>query len=175
LKASGHANDDLMAILSSEHDDLLKTLEQLQQLRHRGRSATEEEWAVYGAHLIEVYREHAEREHRWLFPLLEQPPRGAAARWDPRITKETTLNAMIKGFPELLGVLHTFHLDCRWFGTQTLEEAAWYHGLPVEDLLGALNQSIAARRARRVPSCGGGDSGKRVDVGCVRGLPRERN
>jgi len=46
----------------------------------------------------------------------------------------------------LVDVLHAFRLDCRWFGSDTLEEAAWYHGIHVDDLLGTLNQSIKAGR-----------------------------
>jgi iron-sulfur cluster repair protein YtfE (RIC family) len=145
LKASGQAREDLMAILAAEHEDLLKTLEHLQQLRSRGWSVDDEEFMTYSTHLIELYREHTEREHRWLFPLLEQPPQ-VSARQPAAVSKDTTLNAMIRRFPELLDVLHAFRLDCRWFGSDTLEEVAWYHGVQVEHLLGELNRSLTERR-----------------------------
>lgn len=82
LKASGQARPDLMEMLESEHEDLLKTLESLQQLRHQYASSHDETWRAYGFHLIELYREHTEREHRWLFPVLEQLPQRAEGSFD---------------------------------------------------------------------------------------------
>ena len=60
------------------------------------------------------------------------------------ITKDTTLNALVKRFPQLLRVLHIVGLDQPWHGTETLEEVAWYRGLEVQDLLGELNRSTEA-------------------------------
>lgn len=182
LRTSGQSTQEVVALLAAEHEDLLTTLEQLKQLRHRELASSSEAFRAYGFHLIAVYREHTEREHRWLFPLLEQPPPVAASESDrpPRparlppvegsplaqhragqaglqtarepggasrpvslITKEMTLNTLIRRFPGLLHVLHTLRLDYRWFGSDTLEEAAWYHGIQVEGLLEELNRAIA--------------------------------
>ena len=147
LKASGHARPALMTILESEHEDLLETLEYLQQLQQRALPADDVELTTYAFHLIELYREHTDREHRWLFPLLEQlpPPTKAETRV---ISKDMTLNAMMRCFPRLRTVLHALGLDYRWYGSHTLEEAAWYHGMQIEEVLGALNQSIAIRGDR---------------------------
>lgn len=73
-------------------------------------------------------------------PALEQPPEAGARR--AAVSKEMTLNAVVKRFPELLHVLHAFQIDMPWFGSDTLEELAWHRGLPVEDVLGELNRSI---------------------------------
>lgn len=73
-------------------------------------------------------------------PALEQPPQAGAGR--AAVSKEMTLNAVVKRFPELLHVLHACQIDMPWFGSDTLEEVAWHRGLPVEDVLGELNRSI---------------------------------
>ena len=87
--------------------------------------------------LAQLPDEHAVLEHRVPRPKpLPQPP----------ITQDTTLNALIRQFPELLHVLHAFRLDSPWWGSETVGEAAWYHGMPVERVLEELNRSLTVRR-----------------------------
>ncbi len=60
------------------------------------------------------------------------------------VQKDMSLNAVIVRFPDAHGVLRRFRLNQRWFGSDTVEEVAWYHGLSVENLLAELNRSIGA-------------------------------
>ena len=62
----------------------------------------------------------------------------------PPITKDTTLNALVKRFPHLLRVLHVVGLDQPWHGTETLEEVAWYRGMEVENLIQELNCAVGS-------------------------------
>lgn len=87
--------------------------------------------------LAQLPDEHAVLEH--LGPRPKPLPR-------PPITKDTTLNALIRQFPQLLHVLHAFRLDSPWWGGETLEEAAWYQGVPVERVLEELDRSITTVR-----------------------------
>ncbi len=67
-------------------------------------------------------------------------------------TSSMTLNLLVKRFPETLRVLHDLGLDTPWGGCTTLEAAARYRGVPMEELLGALSEAIARHRSsvRRV-------------------------
>lgn len=60
----------------------------------------------------------------------------------PMLTKDMTLNAIVRQFPQLLEVLHAAGLTDPWWGSETLEEAAWYHGLSVEHLLAGLKEAV---------------------------------
>lgn len=80
LKASGHARPELVERLHTEHEELLKTLEELLQFRRPGWSVDSELFLIYSSYLVELYREHTDQEHRWLFPLLEQLPRRSPCR-----------------------------------------------------------------------------------------------
>lgn len=57
---------------------------------------------------------------------------------DPRLP----LNALVEEHPELLGVLHRFGLDTCCGGGLPLEEAARRHGLPLAQLLEALEAAL---------------------------------
>ena len=144
LRAGGQAREELVAILTAEHRDLLRTIGRLRQLRGRGLSAYDEEVVTYAAHLLELYREHSDREQRWLFPLLEQPAPSWGWHGEETISKEISLNALVKQFPELEHVLHAFQLDRDWFGHHSLEEAAWHSGVRLDTLLEALQRRTAA-------------------------------
>ena len=58
------------------------------------------------------------------------------------ITKDTTLNAAVKRYPELLYLLNTFRLDQPWCGSETLEWVAWHRGMPVDGVVDELNRAI---------------------------------
>jgi iron-sulfur cluster repair protein YtfE (RIC family) len=153
LRASRQAREDLIRVLTDEHEDLLRTLEHLDQLRPGRWSVRDEEFVTYSRHLIELYHEHADREHRLLFPLLEQPPPPpspqpveAPGLAIDRITPTTTLNAMVRRYPTLRQALRELHLDHPHFGGETLEEAAWHRGLEVEELLAELTRVLGLQR-----------------------------
>ena len=77
LQASGHARPDVVARLLADHQDLRETLHQLERFCSHPRLLGDERFLLYSAHLIDLYREHSDREHQCLFPALEQlpPPR----------------------------------------------------------------------------------------------------
>ncbi len=74
LQASGHARSSLVARLLLEHHDLRQTLEQLRPFLRHPRPSQDDAFLLYSSHLIDLYQEHSEKEHRWLFPLIEQLP-----------------------------------------------------------------------------------------------------
>ena len=74
LHASGHARSDVVTRLLAEHADLRETLRQLARFCSHPRLLHDEMFLLYSAHLIDLYREHSDREHRWLLPVLEQLP-----------------------------------------------------------------------------------------------------
>ena len=57
----------------------------------------------------------------------------------------TTLNAVVKRYPGLLYLLNTFRLDQPWFGSETLEWAAWHRGMQVDEVVSELNRVITQR------------------------------
>lgn len=59
------------------------------------------------------------------------------------IAKEMTVNHILREHPQTLRVLRQFHLEAEWAGTEPLEQAAWYRGLDVEELVKALNSVLA--------------------------------
>ena len=74
LQASGHARPDVMDRLSAEHQDLQATLHHLEHFCAQPRLLNDEIFLLYSAHLIDLYREHSDREHQCLCPALEQLP-----------------------------------------------------------------------------------------------------
>jgi len=81
LQASGHARSSLVARLLLEHHDLRQTVEQLRPFLQHPRPSHEDAFLLYCSHLVDLYKDHSEREHRWLFPLLEQLPRPSSQTW----------------------------------------------------------------------------------------------
>jgi hemerythrin-like domain-containing protein len=74
LQMSGHARPDTVTRLLAEHEDLRETLRQLARFRTDPRLLHDEHFLLYSAHLLDLYREHSNREDQWLFPALEQLP-----------------------------------------------------------------------------------------------------
>ena len=58
------------------------------------------------------------------------------------ITEDMTVNHILRFHPAALAVLRRFRLDADWAGTEPLEQAAWYRGIRVEEIVGALNRVI---------------------------------
>ena len=61
-----------------------------------------------------------------------------------KITQETKINEMIKEYPGTKQVLKTYKLDC--FGClgadqESVRNAAWAHGLDLDELLQDLNKA----------------------------------
>ena len=69
----------------------------------------------------------------------------AACEGELPITKDTTLNAAVKRYPELLHLLNMFRLDDPWFGSETLEWAAWHRGMHVDEVVDELNRAITQK------------------------------
>ncbi|MBI4331324.1 MAG: DUF542 domain-containing protein [Chloroflexi bacterium] len=67
------------------------------------------------------------------------------------ITKEMTINEVIRKYPQVTGVFNRFHLDSCCGGARTLEASATEDKLNLDELLAALNEAAAPRpvRARR--------------------------
>ncbi len=74
LQASGHARPRFVEQLLAEHRDLRQTLEQLRPFLRHPCPSQDETFLLYSSHLLDLYRDHSEKEHRRLFPLLEQLP-----------------------------------------------------------------------------------------------------
>lgn len=135
LSASGQARDPLVATLIEEHADLRETLAHLRRCRAPEGQSECDHCRTFLEHLLDTFHAHEPREHRYLFPLLEQlPPR--------MIPKDVTVNALIRAHPELADVLTAFGVDAQWDGCATLEEAAWYRGVSVDGLLAALAKGL---------------------------------
>ena len=80
LHASGHARPDLVKRLLAEHEDLRETLRQLARFRSNPRLLGSDVFLLYSAHLVDLYREHSDREQQCLFPALEQLPPARLSR-----------------------------------------------------------------------------------------------
>ncbi|HEX9780541.1 MAG TPA: hemerythrin domain-containing protein [bacterium] len=144
FRASGQADPALIEVLLAEHRDLLESLTVLKALARGGVMPGQESFTTFAEHFLALYRVHTQREHDLLFPLLEQlPPAGAAAVWP--ITKDATLNATLRRFPELAAVVDALRVNRRWHGSATLEEVAWCYGMRIDQLLDALNEAIPTR------------------------------
>lgn len=74
LTALHPATYEVLQQLMRDHEDLMQTLRQLQELQFEHPPLAEVALHAYSTHFVELYREHSEREHRCLFPLLEQLP-----------------------------------------------------------------------------------------------------
>lgn len=59
------------------------------------------------------------------------------------ITEDMTVNHILHEHPEAHSILRRFHLDTDWAGPEPLEQAAWYRGVHVEEIVEALNRIMA--------------------------------
>ena len=53
-----------------------------------------------------------------------------------------TINTILRNHPEARVVLRRFHLETEWAGTEPLEQAAWYRGVEVEEILKELKPVV---------------------------------
>jgi len=59
------------------------------------------------------------------------------------VTKEMTVNRILHECPAARAILRRFHLETDWAGPEPLEQAAWYQGVHIEDIVEALDRIIA--------------------------------
>ena len=142
MHASGQARDPLVPALLREHVDMLATIEHLRRCRCPDGAGACANCQAYLTHLLDVYREHEPREHRKLFPLLEQPVHGT-------IDASLTVNALLRRHPELAHTLRRFGVEARWHGEDSLEAAAWGCGVPLTELTSALTATIHGNEPTR--------------------------
>jgi len=58
-----------------------------------------------------------------------------------KITKDMTINDVIKKYPNTIGIFNRFRLDSCCGGARTLEQSASEDGVSLEELLASLNAS----------------------------------
>ena len=58
------------------------------------------------------------------------------------VTKEMTVNRILHECPTARAILRRFRLDADWAGPEPLEQAAWYQGVRIEEIVEALNRVI---------------------------------
>ncbi len=59
-----------------------------------------------------------------------------------RISKEMSVNQIIKLYPGSIGVFNKFNIDSCCGGSETLEKAAKNAGVDIDVLLNAINEAI---------------------------------
>lgn len=62
-----------------------------------------------------------------------------------KITKDMTIGELVRDYPEVLNVLFDFGMGCVGCPSaqvETIEEACGVHGLDINELLAALNNSV---------------------------------
>lgn len=64
------------------------------------------------------------------------------------ITREMTINQVIKKYPEVIGVFNRFRVDSCCGGARTLEETAREDKVHLNDLLAALNEAAIAKQVK---------------------------
>lgn len=63
------------------------------------------------------------------------------------ITKDMTINQVIRKYPGTIGVFNRFNVDSCCGGSETLERAAARDHAPLDELLRALNEKASDRKA----------------------------
>ena len=62
---------------------------------------------------------------------------------EEKITMEMTVNDIIRLFPATMGVFTEFNIDSCCGGASSVKEAAERDGAPIDELMSALNLSVA--------------------------------
>lgn len=61
---------------------------------------------------------------------------------DIKISKEMSVNQVIKLYPQSIGVFNKFNIDSCCGGSETLEKAAKNAGVRIEEVIDAINKAV---------------------------------
>jgi len=147
------AEDQFARSLAVQHEEHQSLLRALHRLTLRGMRMPLMTVADLVQQLTASLREHMAREERLLFPIAarleadrEANAQATAQRADT-LHASTTVNRILGLYPEAKRVFVDHCVDLRWEGHDFLDEIAWRHAVPVEELLRQLRRRACWRRS----------------------------